>query len=483
MTVNKKNETAIFIYAYLTNIFGLPYSNSLNGYILWGFNSVNDQRCVINAGIFENINEFEKDLWNAVTNRRTNLLRLAVCGRHESEPCVKDEAFTQIAARRVYLYRRGKTARQEILLQPVTHLFGTSVDPTVAVSGEPGDRLISLFSVDNLAALQEQSLLYPFFISDKEKQTPSGLIFAVVLANFVVIDVSCSGKKVIDKAWVHDLVGVVGQITGFARENRIYIVASAADDTCNLNFTIAGSILNYIKTTNNSDNIAAPHLPKSLVLRDRSQVEDALASVTKIGLPTHNDDAKNWDSLAAFSAVVNNEAIAADSAILDAGGEYYSVLLYQLAACGYKNLHCINLSFTASKRIDNIEYSYGDITRTSFADDFFSAVTCLSVIEHGVDLNSFFFEMRRILKNAGILFISTDYWERPIDTGGKTAYGCPVKIFDKKDIELLITTAKQHGFYLREVPRMDCKSKIVHWEGFSYTFIYLTFIKLSDAQI
>ena len=59
----------------------------------------------------------------------------------------------------------------------------------------------------------------------------------------------------------------------------------------------------------------------------------------------------------------------------------------------------------------------------------------LSVVEHGVDLEAYFREMSRVLRPGGLLLSSTDYWETKIETVGKEAYGGPVHIFCREEIE------------------------------------------------
>ena len=89
----------------------------------------------------------------------------------------------------------------------------------------------------------------------------------------------------------------------------------------------------------------------------------------------------------------------------------------------------------------SITYAHGDITATTFNDNFFDAVTCLSVIEHGVNVDSFFREMKRIEKPGGILVLSTDYWDSKIDTGHIRAFDSEFKVFDRIELEELFSVA------------------------------------------
>ncbi len=214
------------------------------------------------------------------------------------------------------------------------------------------------------------------------------------------------------------------------------------------------------------------------VLKRKEQYEACMAELAALGLPGHVDDAKNWDGLAALSTVLRYTDPGA--AVLDAGGEYYSALLPQLASYGYADLWCVNLAFKEPVRKKNIAYLPGDITATSFEDAFFDAVTCLSVIEHGVKLEDYFREMHRILKPGGILFTSTDYWHHPLDTSGQKAYDVPIHIFSAADIEAAVAMAGRAGFALLDPIDYASEEKVVEWKDYhlSYTFLYFTLQKI-----
>ncbi len=219
-------------------------------------------------------------------------------------------------------------------------------------------------------------------------------------------------------------------------------------------------------------------IPVSAVLQHRLEYEKSIALAGQLNLPRHSDLPKNWDSLAALSLILKHTR--KTSPVLDAGGERYSVILPQLEALGYRNLTCINLAFKGNTRRGNIAYEYGDITRTLFKAGSFRAVTCLSVIEHGVALDAYFAEMSRILKPGGILFISTDYWQDPVDTGGKRAFGVPIKIFTPEDLAGAIALAARYGLELTGPLPTGCAEKVVEWKpyGLNYTFIYFALRKV-----
>jgi len=213
------------------------------------------------------------------------------------------------------------------------------------------------------------------------------------------------------------------------------------------------------------------------VLEKREEWVQASEQVEKLKLPLFSDKQKNWDSLAALSTILKRTNI--NSNILDAGSELYSMILPWLFLYGYKNLTGINTVFNYPVKRGMVRYRYGDITKTSFTNSSFDAISCLSVIEHGVDLHAYFKEMARILKQDGVLITSTDYFDSPIDTENLNAYGEPIHIFSKSEIIIAIEIAKQYNLELTGPVDLNCNEKAVRWtkHNLEYTFLMLTMQK------
>ena len=109
-----------------------------------------------------------------------------------------------------------------------------------------------------------------------------------------------------------------------------------------------------------------------------------------------------------------------------------------------------------------------------------AAVTCLSVLEHGVPLVPFLSEVTRILRPGGILALSTDYDENPPQTDGKSAYGQPVHIFSPAQIKDLVANAQHRGLsLLGDLTDLSHDERPVRWRrmGLDFTFILLIFKK------
>ncbi|MDW5265773.1 MULTISPECIES: class I SAM-dependent methyltransferase [Acidobacteriaceae] len=209
------------------------------------------------------------------------------------------------------------------------------------------------------------------------------------------------------------------------------------------------------------------------VLKSRAEWQQAFDAAKAARLPLHRGEEKNWDHLAAAFAILGSTTSSAR--VLDAGAEFYSNVLPTLFAYGYRNLYGINLSFTEEARRGPIRYLPGDITRTIFADGYFDAVACMSVIEHGVPLDGYFREMHRVLKPGGLLITSTDYYPTAIDTEGGMAHGAAIKVFTKAEIQEILRLAEQIGFESTGEVDLECSERPVRWEQFNLDYSFLIF--------
>ena len=209
------------------------------------------------------------------------------------------------------------------------------------------------------------------------------------------------------------------------------------------------------------------------VLKNQKEVDRVVKQTQALGLPLMKDLPKNWDSLAALDLILKSTDT--NACIFDAGGEYYSMILPWLFLYGYHNLSAGNLVFEKPIRRGPIRYHYSDITQTAFDANSYDAITCLSVIEHGVNLRAYFKEMSRILKPGGLLITSADYYVSKIDTQDKMAYGLPIHIFSQKEIEDALEIAAE--FNLSPIGELDfsVEDKVVNWQEFDLRFTFILF--------
>ena len=210
-------------------------------------------------------------------------------------------------------------------------------------------------------------------------------------------------------------------------------------------------------------------------LVDATQVEAAIAEVTRCGLPPHNDRPKNWDLLVALGAILEHTSPA--DPVLEMGAPRYSRLLPWLALYEYRALDGIDLVFDAELRDGPIHYRPMDLTATTFPDRSFAAIACLSVVEHGVDIERYLAEAGRLLRPGGILVTSTDFWCEPVDVAGLEAYGGAVRIFGPEDLAGWVAIADRHGLEPLRPLDLRCGERVVTWErlGLRYTFANVVF--------
>jgi SAM-dependent methyltransferase len=225
----------------------------------------------------------------------------------------------------------------------------------------------------------------------------------------------------------------------------------------------------------------SPNIPlPNGVLQSEAEWREATRRGKKLQLPLHRSAEKNWDHLAAVYAIAS--AFPRSAFVLDAGAEFYSNVLPALFAYGYQHLYGMNLSFADPARRGPIRYVPGDITRTGFPDAFFDAITCMSVIEHGVPLPAYFQEMFRLLKPGGVLITSTDYYPDPIDTMNQVAHGSPIKIFSRSDAEQMIAMAESCGFEPTGPIDLECCRPSVRWDLYHLEFTFLIFTLRKPAH-
>jgi SAM-dependent methyltransferase len=236
------------------------------------------------------------------------------------------------------------------------------------------------------------------------------------------------------------------------------------------------------------------HVPRGVsVLKSWNEVGNAIDFLNAQGYHLHRNPIKSWD-LALIRNFVDD--LARQELILDlgAGGLGAVRLLHEM---GFTRVAGYDFEFNVFERLLQLRDWLGlmarmrrptvipyrlkrrDLLRTGLKSGCAGAIVCLSVIEHGVDVQSFFREAARLLKPSGRLYISTDYWDPKIDTGDRKMFGLPWTIFCRREIESLIEIGLASGFGIDSWNPDDlrCQEAVVRDGPHAYTFIGLSFVK------
>lgn len=230
------------------------------------------------------------------------------------------------------------------------------------------------------------------------------------------------------------------------------------------------------------------------VLQQKSQVRGARKALAAEGLSTLEsrwesilrragvrtglvlgDNIKSWDVLESLRFL---QGLDKHAPILDIGA-YASELIVALHRAGFDNLTGVDLDprLHSMPHPDAIRYEVCDFLATPFADGSFSAITAISVIEHGFDGTRLLSEISRLLQPGGFFIASFDYWQRKIDTSGVKFFDMSWTIFSESEIRAFLMEAENVGLHLVGDPQFDVSDAVVRCGGKRYTFGWLALQK------
>ena len=214
-------------------------------------------------------------------------------------------------------------------------------------------------------------------------------------------------------------------------------------------------------------------------------MERICAELAERKLVSHKTPQKNWDHHLLIDLL---EATPKESRIMDlgSGGGLTLELLHQLGFKNIRGMEFVVPPIRLKNRLirlfkpDTFQPCYhitkGDIVRTGLPDGDCDVITCISVLEHGVDPEKFLRESARLLTRGGRLLLTFDYWEdfRPEDHSEKQIFGLPWNIFNREKVTQMIAWADKFGLTPlanSEIP--PCRERVVSYAGRDYTFMAL----------
>ena len=160
------------------------------------------------------------------------------------------------------------------------------------------------------------------------------------------------------------------------------------------------------------------------ILKTHAEVHLSTYLLSKSNMISNPCDVKNWDLAHILPQL-------SDGNILDMGcqGSYIIDNALKMGLKGEK----VGIDLVPLPSPPGATILQGDITRTQLPSGHFDFLTCLSVIEHGVDVAAFAAESARLLKVGGTLWVTFDYWPQKLG-GGIRLFGAPWTIFSQEDV-------------------------------------------------
>lgn len=215
-------------------------------------------------------------------------------------------------------------------------------------------------------------------------------------------------------------------------------------------------------------------------LQSRAEVEACTSYLQRNGHVSHLWPCKDWDLAHILREIGDGDCLdmgSSDSYILR------NILLKRVKGEKYG----IDLRMP-ERPLRGVRYLVGDLMQVPCPDFFFDYITCLSVIEHEVDLQRFACETARLLKPGGKLFVTFDYWEPRVRPSTRL-YGLRWQPLDRAQVERLVSECRAAGLELASPIDWRIDDAVIRdgyyspERGIAYTFGLVTFERLrSDPE-
>jgi FkbM family methyltransferase len=174
-------------------------------------------------------------------------------------------------------------------------------------------------------------------------------------------------------------------------------------------------------------------------LKSRQEVQESTAFLLQNGFVSHNLTCKDWDLEHIIPEI-------GDGNFLDMGSSD-SYILRNISLKRIRGeMYGIDLR-EPDVPVTKVKYIVGDLMDSKLPKNYFTNITCLSVIEHEVEFEKFAREASRLLIKNGKLFITFDYWNPKVVPPIKM-YGLKWQPLDRQDLERLFVTCEQNNLHL-----------------------------------
>lgn len=218
------------------------------------------------------------------------------------------------------------------------------------------------------------------------------------------------------------------------------------------------------------------------ILQNWEEVGNAVRRLRSAALPGHLVPEKHWD-LALLADMTDD--LPRDAEVADFGcAGLYALELF--ARQGFRKIVGVDLSvpwqhrlraFRRRARGTGYRLYRRDITASGLPTASLGALSCLSVLEHGVDVDALAAESARVLASGGRALVTTDYWPDSPNTVRGDHFGLPWRILGRSDLEDLVAIFDDAGLVSSETQVPDVGQPVVRWGGCDYTFAALTFVR------
>ena len=234
----------------------------------------------------------------------------------------------------------------------------------------------------------------------------------------------------------------------------------------------------YLQTSD--EVITSAHQPRLPVgnlckfLKSRTEVDECTEFLHRNGFASHNLVCKDWDLAHIVSEI-------GDGNFLDMGSSDSYILKNLTLKNIQGDLYGIDFQ-DPDVPIPRVKYLKGDLMDTGLPSQHFANISCLSVIEHEVDLERFTSEVSRLLQTGGRLFVTFDYWEPKLISPVRL-YGLNWQPLDKEKVCQFIDVCDRQGLKLLNEMDWSLGEAVIHYGYYSphptmkYTFGMAVFEK------